>query len=135
MSRRNSNWACRMNSRKSENNLAYIEAAIEGRERKNRFRFARSVYAKKFCRERAFKCQLYIGEKPFPRFKEMTTFERHSENCLLEDKFVATIVDGKTTHKLTTWRWVNVKERNEASKLYSSGKVKELRLKQEALTA
>ncbi len=127
MSRRNSNYAAMGRDLAADKNLSRMESAIDRKEARAKYRFARSKYTKAFSATVKAECQLYLGEKPFPRFAEYTTFERSIENKKLESKFVATIKNGETKRHLSSWRWTDAKAFSIARKEFIEDKILALR--------
>jgi hypothetical protein len=109
---------------KSERRLGVLEDRVEGKALKTKKRNKRHHFGAEWAANEKVEFQLYLGDKPFPRFKMMTVFERAPINRDLEDKFSRTFdKHGETNRHLSSWRFVDYKTYNQASRDYVEGRM------------
>jgi len=82
-----------------------------------------------FAKVARFKCQLHIGDSPFPRFDYLTMYEIVVKNNALEDKFRKTFnPQGETTRRLSRWKFSNSGALNAAKKRYMNASMEGVEL-------
>jgi hypothetical protein len=95
---------------KSQMRYNTLEGRLEQEQIKTESRKKYGFAMRAFNKSEIFTCQLFIGDSPFPRNKDLTINQMVTENRVLEAKFVSLLdKDIDTKRRLTKWKIKNPK--------------------------